>query len=72
MAANGISTLEFKRQRQEAKLALAATNRTASGRRANLDLTQLPTVYAENNNDTNAVVNNPNEGGLVIGRPWTE
>jgi len=72
MAANGISTLEFKRQRQEAKLALAATNRTASGRRANLDLTQLPTVYAPENNDTNAVVNNPNTGGLVTGRPWTE
>jgi len=72
MAANGISTLEFKRQRQEAKLALATTNRTASGRRANLDLTQLPTVYAPENNDTNAVVNNPNEGGLVTGRPWTE
>ena len=32
MAANGISSLEFKRQRQEAKLALAATNKTASGR----------------------------------------
>ncbi len=72
MAANGISTLEFKSQRQEAKLALAATNRTASGRRANLDLTQLPTVYAPENNDTNAVVNNPNTGGLVTGRPWTE
>lgn len=72
MAANDISTLEFKRQRQEAKLALAATNRTASGRRANLDLTQLPTVYAPENNDTNAVVNNPNTGGLVTGRPWTE
>jgi hypothetical protein len=72
MSANGISKLEFKRDRQLAKLALAADNRTASGRRATLDLTQLPTVYAENNNDTNAVVDNPNTNGLIIGRPWTE
>lgn len=34
------------------------------------NLTQFPTVYAENNNNTNSVVNNPNEGGLIIGRPW--
>ena len=72
MSANGISRLEFKRDRQLAKLALAADNRTASGRRATLDLTQLPTVYAENNNDTNAVVDNPNASGLITGRPWTE
>lgn len=72
MSANGISRLEFKRQRQLAKLALAGTNRTASGRRDTLDITQLPTVYAENNNDTNAVIDNPNIGGLIVGRPWTE
>ena len=72
MSANGISRLEFKRDRQLAKLALAADNRTASGRRSTLDLTQLPAVYAENNNDTNSVVDNPNTGGLIIGRPWTE
>lgn len=71
MAANGISTLEFKRDRQEAKLQLAATNRSATGRRSTLVLDQLPTVYAENNNDTNDVVDNPNTGGLVTGRPWT-
>jgi hypothetical protein len=33
--------------------------------RATYDLTQLPTQY--NNND---LVNNPNAGGLVEGRPW--
>jgi len=71
MASNGISTLEFKRQRQEAKLALAATNRAASGRRSTLDATQLPTLYAVGNNNTNDVIDNPNVGGLVIGRPWT-
>jgi len=72
MSSNGISRLEFKRQRQNAKLALAADKRAADGRRSVLDITQLPTVYAEDSNDTNDVVDNPNEGGLVIGRPWVE
>lgn len=72
MSANGISRLEFKRDRQEAKLALAATARAATSRRSNLVLDQLPTLYAENDNDTNNVIDNPNTGGLVIGRPWTE
>lgn len=36
MSANGISRLEFKRDRQEAKLALAATARAATSRRSNL------------------------------------
>jgi hypothetical protein len=71
MAANGISTLATKRARQDAKLALATTNRTASGRRDTLDITQLPTVYAVGDNDTNNVVDNANAGGLVTGRPWT-
>jgi hypothetical protein len=72
MSANGISQLEFKRQRQAAKLALAADKRAAEGRRSTLDITQLPTVYAEADNDTNSVVNNPNVGGLVEGRPWID
>ena len=70
MAANGISRLQYKKDRQTAKLALAATDRTASGRRATLDITQLPTVYATNDNLTQDVVNNANTGGLVVGRPW--
>jgi len=66
MAANGISTLSTKEARQKAKLDLAATNRAADGNpRATYDITQLPTQY--NDND---VVDNPNEGGLVQGRPW--
>lgn len=65
MSANGISTLQYKRDRQVAKLDLAAAKRSDT-----YDLTQLPTVYAVNNNDTNDVVNNPNTGGLVNGRPW--
>ena len=72
MADNGISTLPLKRQRQEAKLAAAATKRAAEGRRATLDITQLPTVYATNTNTTSLVIDNPNTGGLVYGRPWIE
>ena len=33
--------------------------------RNDYDITQLPTQY-----DDNAIVDNPNEGGLVRGRPW--
>lgn len=65
MAANGISTLATKELRQKAKLALAAIDRAAHGRRAVLDITQLPTQYSGN-----TVVDNPNVGGLVAGRPW--
>jgi hypothetical protein len=66
MAANGISTLATKELRQKAKLDLAATNRAAVGNpRATYDITQLPTQY-----DDNTVVDNPNIGGLIQGRPW--
>lgn len=72
MSANGISKLPTKRERQVAKLDLAAANRLEDGNpRAVYDLTQLPTVYAEGNNNTNNVVDNPNVGGLVQGRPWS-
>jgi hypothetical protein len=68
MAANGISTLATKELRQKAKLDLAATDRAArSNARATYDLTQLPSQY-----NNNAVINNPNIGGLVTGRPWIE
>lgn len=70
MAANGISTLQYKRDRQIAKLELAATNRASSGRRDTYELTQLPTVYAIDNNNTNDVDDNANASGLIIGRPW--
>ena len=32
---------------------------------------QLPTVYSTSSNLTSNVVDNPNVGGLVYGRPWT-
>lgn len=70
MSANGISTLPTKEDRQLAKLQLAETKRQAEGtagyhERRYLDITLLPTVYSGND-----VVDNPNPGGLVIGRPW--
>lgn len=67
MSANGISTLATKELKQVAKLDLAATDRAADGNpRATYDITQLPTQYSGN-----TVVDNPNVGGLVTGRPWT-
>lgn len=90
MAANNISTLQYKRDRQLAKLAIAEAKRqgktvavdgTISGtvdttkpyyRENNvLDTTLLPTLYAENDNNTNNVIDNDNTGGLQTGRPWT-
>lgn len=77
MSANGISTLATKRQRQDAKLALAGQDRAdrntvEPGRYADTtaDATQLPTRYAIGDNNTNNVVDNPNSGGLLLGRPW--
>ena len=66
MSANGIAHLSTKELRQKAKLDLAATKRAADGNsRATYDITQLPTQY-----DDDDIVNNPNVGGLVQGRPW--
>ena len=65
MAANGISTLPTKEERQLAKLELAADDRAATGRRSVYDISELPTKYVGN-----TVYNNVNEGGLVQGRPW--
>jgi hypothetical protein len=66
-----------KRERQDAKLALANADRAARnvvepGRYADVtaDATQLPTRYAVGDNNTNNVVNNANTGGLKLGRPW--
>lgn len=70
MAANGISTLQYKRDRQVAKLDLAAQNRLASGKPNTYDIDRLPTKYAPTNNDTNDVIDNANTGGLKDGRPW--
>jgi len=72
MAANGISTLPFKRDRQDAMLAAEAAKRVAQGtRRSTLDATQLPTRYGVGSNSASDYVDNPNPGGLITGRPWT-
>ena len=77
MAANNISTLPFKRDRQDAKLTLAGQDRSARnvvepGRYTDVtaDATQLPTRYTVGDNNTNNVVVNSNTGGLKQGRPW--
>jgi len=73
MSLNGIAHLPLKADRQKAKLDLAATDRAADGNaRYTYDITQLPTVYSTVSNATNNVVDNPNTGGLVVGRPWIE
>jgi hypothetical protein len=67
-SSNTISVLTTKELRQKAKLDLAAIKRAADGNiRATYDITQLPTQY--NDDD---IVNNPNIGGLVVGRPWID
>ena len=84
MAANGISSLSTKEAKQKAKLNLAQLKRkgytlnadgtVASGpdtskifyrARNEYDLTELPTQYVGN-----VAVDNINEEGLVVGRPW--
>ena len=65
---NNISQLATKENKQVAKLDLSATIRSVNGNpRAVYDITQLPTRYSGN-----TVVDNPNVGGLVLGRPWVE
>lgn len=67
MSANGIAQLATKEARQKAKLDLAATNRSNDGNpRATYDIAQLPTQY-----DDNGIIDNPNTGGLLQGRPWS-
>ena len=74
MAANGISTLANKKLRQIAKLEQAKADRIARnvvepGRYAVTDyeILELPTQY-----DTdNSIIDNPNDGGLLLGRPWS-
>lgn len=68
MSANGIAHLATKELKQKAKLDLAAAKRATDGNpRATYDLTSLPTQF-----NGNSIVNNPNAGGLVVGRPWIE
>ena len=56
-----------KEYRQIQKLEIAAVARAADGNaRSTYDITKLPTKYSGND-----IVDNPNVGGLVDGRPWS-
>jgi len=57
---NNIAHLGTKELKQVAKLNLAAAKRSDT-----YDINKLPTKYSDN-----TVVDNPNTGGLVDGRPW--
>ena len=77
MAQNGISTLQYKRDRQDQKLALAGTDRADAntvtpGRYAvtSADATELPTRYRPNDNTHANIIDNTNTGGLKNGRPF--
>jgi hypothetical protein len=73
MAANGISTLLYKRDRVVAKLDLAEAKRIEQARTLKYyDLALLPTVPGVDSNAVEDIVNNPNVGGLQQGRPWVE
>lgn len=63
---NKINRLATRQLRQEAKLALATLDRSASSKTYTLTIDNLPTKYS---GDT--IVDNPNTGGLVVGRPWS-
>jgi hypothetical protein len=55
-----------KEQRQLQKLEIAQVKRAGDGNpRAIYDIAQLPTQY-----DGNNIIDNPNVGGLLQGRPW--
>jgi len=72
MSANGISHLANKRQRQEQKLALAATKRSADGKRSTLKKAQMPTLYSSggNNNADDRKLMQDGSTPLTPGRPW--
>ena len=63
---NKISRLTTREDRQVAKLALAELDRAVSSKTNTLTINDLPTKYSGN-----TIVDNPNTGGLVQGRPWS-
>ena len=69
MSANGISHKQYKRQRQEAKLKLAAEKRAATGKRSTLKKGLVPTLYTPGNNDS-GTLKQITTGTLKTGRPW--
>jgi len=69
MSSNGISHLQYKRQRQEQKLKLAAEKRAATGKKSTLKKGLMPTMYQAGNNDTDKKIQ-VTTGDLTPGRPW--
>ena len=69
MSSNGISHLQYKRQRQEQKLKLAAEKRAATGKRATLKKGLMPTLYTPSDNDSSNL-KQITTGSLTSGRPW--
>ena len=69
MSSNGISHLQYKRQRQEQKLKLAAEKRAATGKKSTLKKGLMPTLYQAGNNDTDKKIQ-VTTGELQPGRPW--
>ena len=69
MSDNGISHLQYKRQRQEAKLKLAAEKRAATGKRSTLKKGNMPTLYQPGQNDSSKL-KQITTGTLKTGRPW--
>jgi hypothetical protein len=64
--ATPIQTGLTKEQKQVQKLEIASATRAADGNaRSVYDISELPTKYSGN-----TVVDNINNGGLVVGRPW--
>ena len=55
-----------KQERQVAKLSIAGKKRSLTSRTSTLTIDNLPTKYTGN-----AVTDNANVGGLVVGRPWS-
>ncbi len=55
-----------KEDRQIQKLEIAKVNRARTGRRSIYEISELPTKYSGNTS-----VDNPNAGGLQLGRPWS-
>ena len=70
MSDNGISHLTYKRQRQEAKLKLAAEKRAATGKRSKLKKGNMPTLYQPGQHDSSKL-KQITTGTLKTGRPWT-
>lgn len=68
LSSNTVARLSSRSDRQNEKLELSRAKRIVLNKpRRFLDVRLLPTVYSGN-----TVVDNPNIGGLIKGRPWVD